>query len=542
MERDLTKLMSSTFDLLVVGAGIYGACIAWDAVLRGLSVALVEKNDFGHATSANSLKTVHGGLRYLQHADFKRMRESIRERTTLMRVAPHLVHPLPCLMPTYGHQMKGREMMAAALLVNDIISFDRNRLDDPQKHLPGGRIISKRECLDIIPGLATQDLTGGAVWYDSQMYNSVANYVEATGFLREKDSVTGITAQDNLTGNQFEIRARSVVNATGPWVDRLLGSLNGSGLQLGYRLAKAINVATRPLFDEYAVGIWGQQDFHDKDAVLNEGGRLFFITPWRNQSLIGTIYSAYEGDPDEFHVTREAVKELIDEINHIYLPAKLTLDDVVFVYGGLVPISGTDEETGTVKRAKHYQIRDHRDDGLSGLISVLGVKYTTARDVAEKVVDHVFGALGEKPPPSCSATTPLYGGRIGQFDSYLTVELNRWSDRLAQEQLRQLIFNYGTAYFDVLGFFDPSDNEERVLSDEQAVLRAQIIYGIRREMARKLSDVIFRRTELGTSGYPGDETLVFCATVMQEELGRDLSWMQQQIQEVKDLFAPLNIC
>jgi glycerol-3-phosphate dehydrogenase len=144
------------FDLLVLGGGMYGACVAWDATLRGLSVALVDKADFGGATSSNSLKIIHGGLRYLQHADFRRMRESILERRTLMQIAPHLVHPLPVLLPTYGHGLQGPEVFAAALCINDLVSFDRNRLRDPQKHIPRGRVISKQSCLRHLPGLDSQ--------------------------------------------------------------------------------------------------------------------------------------------------------------------------------------------------------------------------------------------------------------------------------------------------------------------------------------------------------------------------------------------------
>jgi glycerol-3-phosphate dehydrogenase len=148
MKRNIDSLSNTEYDLLVIGSGIYGAVLAWDGVLRGLRVALIDKADFGGATSANSLKIVHGGLRYLQQLDFRRMRESIRERTNYMEIAPHLVHPLSCVMPTYGHTMKGREVMFFGLMLNDIISMDRNRLKDPEKIIPMGRVISKRSCLD----------------------------------------------------------------------------------------------------------------------------------------------------------------------------------------------------------------------------------------------------------------------------------------------------------------------------------------------------------------------------------------------------------
>ena len=243
MKRDIAALADRELDLLVVGGGVYGAAIAWDAALRGLSVALIEKNDFGSGTSFNNLKTIHGGIRYLQHADFTRMRESVRERRNLMRIAPHLVHPLPFLVPTYsGSVLKSRTAMRVALFVNDLVSWDRNRIDDPQKRLPAGRALGRDECLELAPGIAPENLTGGVLWHDAQMHNSdrltlsfvlsaaeqgaaVANFVEATELVRRGPRVTGVRARDVIEGTGgLELRAKLVVNAAGPWVDRISGS------------------------------------------------------------------------------------------------------------------------------------------------------------------------------------------------------------------------------------------------------------------------------------------------------------------------------
>ncbi len=268
MQRTLTALASTAFDLLVIGGGVYGACVAWDATLRGLSVALVDKADFGGATSSNSLKTIHCGLRYLQHADFRRMRESIVERRTLMQIAPHLVHPLPVLLPTYGHGLQGPEVFAVALLINDLVSVDRNRLRDSQKHLPRGRVISKRSCLQLLPELAPHGLTGDALFYDAQVYHSerltlaflrsaaqagavLANYVEVTGFRLNGDRVIGATARDVLSDEHVDIRAQTVVNASGPWVPHVQKLLNRPATARPLRYAKAMNVITRPLFDHH---------------------------------------------------------------------------------------------------------------------------------------------------------------------------------------------------------------------------------------------------------------------------------------------------
>ena len=202
MKRNLERLANQKFDVLVVGGGIHGAITAWDAALRGLSVALIERGDFGSGTSQNSLKIIHGGLRYLQNGNLSRIRMMVRERTAWMKIAPHLIHPLPCLMPTTQQMSRSRLAMGIALMANDYLSFDRNQLDDPEKDLFDGMIVSQRELSRILPGYDVSTSTGAAVWYDAQIYNSerlllefiisavqigaeAANYVEAISFLQQ---------------------------------------------------------------------------------------------------------------------------------------------------------------------------------------------------------------------------------------------------------------------------------------------------------------------------------------------------------------------
>jgi glycerol-3-phosphate dehydrogenase len=553
MKRDLTALTKNVYDLVVVGGGIYGACVAWEAVLRGLSAALVEQKDFGAATSANSLKIIHGGLRYLQHADFKRMRESIRERQALMRIAPHLVHPLPVLIPTYGHGIRGKEVFSLMLMVNDLIGCDRNRLADPQKHIPRGRLISKEECLRLLPGVQQEGLTGGAIFYDAQVYNSerlilsflrsaanagadLANYVAVSGFLKDGDGVAGVEVKDLLSGERFDIRARMVVNTCGPWVDRVLGLLSGHNLQLGVRFAKAINLVTRPLFDTYATGISSQNGYRDSDALLNKGSRLLFITPWRGHSLIGTAYAVYGDDPDALNVTEQDIQRFVHEINQACPSANLRGEETSFVHGGLVPISGICPETGDVQLAKHHAIHDHRQDGLKGLISVVGVKYTTARHVAEKVVDRIFAVWGQKPRRSASSITPLHGGQIAQFEAFRHAAMGERPYGFGEEAVTSLIYNYGSAYPEVLRYLDMPVDSSHTPPDRLALLKAEVLHGVREEMAQKLGDVIFRRTELGTAGHPGDEVLRACAGIMSAELRWSPCRTQQELQEVQSLF------
>ncbi|MDJ0615324.1 MAG: glycerol-3-phosphate dehydrogenase/oxidase [Calothrix sp. MO_192.B10] len=548
MHRNLTELTHHIYDLLIVGGGIYGACVAWEASLRGLSVALVEKADFGAATSANSLKIIHGGLRYLQNADFKRMRESIRERTALMRIAPHLIHPLSVLIPTYGHGMKGKEVLRLAMGINDLISCDRNHIKDPQKHIPNGRVISQQECQQLLPGIPRQGLTGGAIFHDAQVYNSerltisflrsavkkganIANYVEATGFLQTGNRISGITAKDSLSGNQFEIRARTVVNTSGPWINRVLGLVEESRDRSQVALTRAMNlVIHRPLCPNYAVGISNR----NSNSPTNKSNRLLFMAPWRGHTLIGTHYAVWDGEPDEFQIGESEIQGFLTEINQAYPSANLTRDDVSFVHGGLLPRIGVDPKNGEPILAKHYQICEHRSP--AGLISVVGLKYTTARDVAQKVVDRVFQSWGQKPPQSLSSVTPIHGGEIDNFAEFLQNAIATKSHEFSEDNVRSLVYNYGSAYPQLLKYLNNQFESDKAPVDKYSMLKAEVLHALREEMAQKLSDVIFRRTEIGSAGYPGDEVIQVCANTIATELGWSYTRIQQELQEVHNIF------
>ncbi len=518
MRRDIAALAEGAFDLVVVGAGVYGAAIAWDASLRGLSVALIDKADFGSGTSFNNLKTIHGGIRYLQHADFARMRESVRERRNLMRIAPHLVHPLPFLVPTYrGNLMKSRTAMRVALFVNDLVSWDRNRIDDRQKHLPAGKTLSRDECLELAPGIESENLTGGVLWHDAQMHNSdrltlsfvlsaaeegavVANFVEATELLRDRGRVAGVRARDVVAGTEgLEIRGELVVNAAGPWVDRLSGAKRRL-----FHFSKAMNLVTRPVVRDVAVGVVSRRPHRDRDAVIDTGGRFLCLIPWRDVTLVGTAHAPYTGNADDLEATEEDICDLLDDVNDAYPQANLSRSDVRLVHRGLLPmVSGTPNGAG-VTLAKSYRL----DDSVEGLLSVVGVKYTTARDVAAKAVDRALALMGKALVRSRSSDTPVVGGDIESFDELLRTA----QGDVPTDVLRHLVYTYGSRYAELL-----RGDCERV-SDASPVLASELRHAVREEMALDLASVVLRRTELGTAGHPGRATLEASADIMQSEL------------------------
>lgn len=552
MQRNLKRLSEETYDLLIIGGGVNGLSAAWDASLRGLKVALVEKKDFGAETSSATLKIVHGGLRYLQHLDFIRMRESIRERSTMLRIAPHLVEPFPFLVPTYGHLMQGKEAMTAAVLMNEFMSFDRNRqLSDPARRIPFGRIISKKECLELAPGVEQKGLTGGMIFYDAQMYNSerltlcfalsaaekgadLANYVEVTALVREGTRVTGAKAKDLLTGSEFEIRAKVTANMTGPWSDIVMGLLDKPKPDRRVLRSKGIQIVTPRLTDAIALAV--PSAYEDPDAILSRGTRNFFITPWRGVSLVGTTDTVYEGDPDDFRITAKDVADFVEEINQSLPSAKLKPEQVPFAFGGLRPITEKNIDAGS-KVARKYEVNDHTTDlGVEGFFTVIGVKYTTCRFLAEKVVNLAFEKLNRSSPKIMTENTPLAGGKIERFDEFMSRSVAERAPGFDEAMMRHLVRSYGSDLAAITGLAKQDPKLGDRIPGSAEVAKAEIVHAVRQESALHLEDVVLRRTDLGTLGYPGRNALNACADIMGNELRWDAACRQREVQAVEKRF------
>lgn len=556
MKKNIDTLTADTYDLVIVGGGIHGAVLALAAARAGFRTALLEKGDFGHSTSANSLKIIHGGIRYLQHGDFKRMRESIASRRAMMAFAPHLVKPLACLMPTYGHGIKGREMMRTAFAVYDMVAFDRNRGLPADNRLPQGTSISADEVKWAVPGIKEQGLTGGAIWYDAIAGNTerlvleyvleaarygadVANYTEVIGVEKEGDRIAGVTVRDLPTGRTITVNSRVVVNAAGPWLERLAGGgLPGPGQQW----ASATNIVVKKrLFRKYAVGLEGYTEYTDRDALIKRGKRLFFFVPWQEDyTMIGTTYKPYRGAIDDFVLRRRDLEEIIDDINKIYPPAQLTVADVTFCHGGLLPMTEADaSQTDSVQLDKSSQIIDHGESGMPGLFSIKGVKYTTAPDIADKMVRLLQDekSLGPRHSGSSGSYKAVPPSRLDHGPTIR--ELGGEYERI-RKHLHGL---YGTRWRSVFGMLVQQEGRKKGdglwLSEEPALLFAEVRYFVREEMASNLSDVVFRRSHLGSAECPGLAILTRIVEVMGRELGWTGEEQERQIAAVLQVYAPL---
>lgn len=557
MKRDIQELTQKEYDIVIIGGGAFGACAAWDAVSRGHSVALVERGDFCHATSANHFKMVHGGIRYLQHADLFRIRESSRERSALLRIAPHLAHPLPIVVPTYNHGKKGKGFLKIGFSLYDFLTFDRNiGIADPGRRIPGGHLISRQEILKYFPGLKEKDPTGGAVFYDGQYYNpprlvlsfiraalnsgaNAANYLEVTGFLRKQDKVIGVKAKDILTENQFEIHGKVVLVTAGPWSHRLLE--RGLRIQLNPKPIFSRDLAfvvRRRITGKY--GLACPIKSSDADALLDRGGRHIFIIPWRDYTLVGVWHVVFDQIPEKVSVTEKELQGFIDEVNSVYPSISLKLKDVSMINTGLT-LFGEEgkQESAKISFGKRSQLIDHsKDHGIEGLVTLIGVRATTARGMAQKAVDLISKKLKKTGQKSKTSITPIYGGQIKFFDEYLNRALEQNPYALVDKEMCSLIHNYGSQYQEVLKYI----NEDSTWAENvgnSANIKAEIIHAVREEMAQKLEDIVFRRTDLGTGGNPGEEALKTCADLMAKELSWDEEKTQNELEEVRSIFQRL---
>jgi len=528
MVRDLEPLSAHAVDVLVIGGGIYALTIAYDAAQRGLSVALIERDDFGSGTSFNHLRTIHGGLRYLQTLDIGRARESLGERRTLARLAPHMVRPLRFAVPIYPSLLRGPTAMRAGLALDRIVAWDRNDGLSASHALPAGCVVSRDEAIQQFPGLRRQDLVGAAVFWDYVTTEAdrltfsyalaaasqgalLANHVEAHALLTDGKRVVGVAARDRFSDRLVEIAATVTVNATGGQVDRLLAPL---GLATGLPLLKAMNLVTRLAASDDALG--------GRSAC----GRNLFCVPWRGRALFGTWESGRACDPDDTAIAEGDVAAFITELREAFPTIAPSVDDVTLVHCALVPAAVRGRR---VTLEGHEQVRDHAKDGVEGLLSVAGTKYTTARAVASRITDRLLAKLHRAAVPCRTGDTPLAGSVGG--------DVRPAGSGLSADTQEHLLAAYGPRYGDVVALAGERSDWRARVAPESPVIGAELVWAARAEMAMTLSDAVIRRTPLGALGYPGDVAVARAAVLVGDELGWTEDQRREEIAIVKRFYA-----
>jgi glycerol-3-phosphate dehydrogenase len=541
LKRDLAALDAQRFDVLVVGGGIYGACIARDAAKRGLATALIERDDFGALTSHNSFKLIHGGLRYLQQVDLARLRQSAAEQRRWLRVAPHLVQPLAFVMPTIGHLTRGPEALRIALWAYEHLSR-RGAPETPR--VPAGRVVDRATGLSLFGDGAPASMNGAAIWHDVQMRNAdrllleivedaaaagavVANHVAAEGFIGRDPAcrVEGVEARDRLTDSRLRIASRLTVNATGPHAQYLLDVLPNRTTHSFGGLSRGMNlVVRRPLVRDHALAVSSRR--RSDSLVPRADGRLFFIQPWQGLSLIGTSHLVHEGSPEGFTFDAAWLDDFLAEINDAYPPAALTRYDVLYCYCGLTPAA--EEPRGSeVQRSRRGVMVDHaQTDGLDGLVSLQGVKYTTARLVAEHVTDLIVAKF-DQATVACRTWQDLLPGARGFDADTATAAASRLRQGGAERD--RLVADYGSRWPEVAAL------AEDAAPGPEALFAARVRHAVRHEMAMRLDDVLVRRLDDVATGRLDETRLATAAGITAEELGWTAAETSRAVTALRDL-------
>jgi len=526
------------FDLIVIGAGINGAGIARDAAMRGLSTLLLDKGDISNGTTQWATRLIHGGLRYLEYYEVPLVRESLRDREVLFHIAPHLVKPLGFMIPIYERAKHGPLMVWLGMIAYDVLSFD--------KSVGNHRMFSPEEALEREPGLNPEGLKGAAFYYDGQVEYAervavenavsarehgavVLNYARVDRLIVESGDVRGVEFTDVLGGGKYEARAPVTVNVAGPWVDEVLRGMDRYGASEKRMIGGT--KGSHLVVDPFPGAPKGEALY----VEARKDGRPYFIVPWNGRYLIGTTDIRYEGDLDYVSADEDEIDYLIEETNHVIPEANLSRDSVLFTYSGIRPLPYQPEGAeGSVTRS--HIVYDHskgRGVGtkrtgigegvprVGGLISIIGGKLTTYRNLSRQTVDMVYEKLRLEPPESRTARVPLPGGATAEFDTF-AAEFKVTSG-LADELAERLLKLYGARAPDVLALAGDDSSLRMPLSAsatvETGLLGAEVLYAFHHEMAQTLSDVLLRRTMVGLGPRVGLDVDEAAARVAVKHLG-----------------------
>jgi glycerol-3-phosphate dehydrogenase len=548
MTRRFGSLRGQTFDVVVIGGGMAGAGIARDAALRGYRTLLLERKDFAFGTTSRSSKLIHGGLRYLELFDFGLVRESLRERERLQRLSPHLIRPLPFVVPVYRGAKRGMITVRVGMKLYDLLT--------PGKRTEHYRTMSREETLRREPHLEPRDLLGAGFYFDDLLLfperlclenvlsarrwgASVFNYAEVTEIKSREpgagypagDPLGGrggreweLEARDALTGEAARVTARVAVNATGPWVDqvrRLAGVDRGRRC---LRTTKGIHLLL-PRITDHAVYIAAKRD-----------ERMFFVIPWRGFSLVGTTDTDFEGDLDRLAASREEVQYLLQETRRVLPSAPVREDEIAYTYAGVRPLAFEEGKSASAVSREHKVI----PEGEAGsFLSITGTKLTCYRSLAEEAVDRIGRLLG-RPAPCRTHALALDGS-----DGEQTVEVRLWADveelsrrsGLEPAQIQNLVETYGRRYAAVLEVAGRAPELREPLCKEGPDIRAQLLYAVEHEQTGTLTDFLLRRTGIGTGPCMGRDCCEQIARWMGEALGWDRARVDREIREYLDEIA-----
>lgn len=547
-KRDSSRLAANKYDVLIVGGGISGAWLALHCAQSGYKTALIDRGDYAAETSSSSSKLLHGGIRYLQQFQFNKVRESAMERAHYLYAAPHLSTAVPFVIPTYRDLQRSKLFLNCGMLAYHILCAGQNSIiGSKEERLPPARSISAGE-LNQLCDLGDEPHTGAVVFFERHMLNSermvlailqtaaehgadIINYVEAKRFLSENQTVVGVEAHDLLDEHAFELKAQLVVNAAGPWIDNLNQGLHSAGQGPSISgFAIGSHVISRQLSD-HAIALTTR---HQSDAVVDRGGRHVFIIPWRGYSLIGTSYDEIDDPNADLSIQPGHVEQLLEAINEALPTANLSSEDLVSGYSGLYPLHTENIQSSVYQGSGEYQIIDHQQsDGIGGVVTALGAKFTTGRKLSALTMRLVERRLGK---PAQLQKSRLKNAQFESLQAFTEEKLQQYQHLLSADSIRHLVGHYGS---DIDALLDSATSDETLLQaidQRQPDILGQVSWAVEQEQAMTLEDVLFRRTSLGF--FELDESAIRrVAELMAEKLG----WSEQTLDEqVNSNLARLN--
>lgn len=531
LKRYIEECTDINFDVIIIGGGITGAAVAYTAAGRGLSVALFEKKDYGGATSAATSKLIHGGLRYLANMEFKLVRESLYERRVLGNIAPNFVYPLPFLFPNYKRWKGNMWKMAAGMFLYDALSYDKKYTWDKSKQLPNHKTISFKKTMEQEPNLIKDKLRNSTVFYDCQSifperltlsfiksateYGAkVSNYAIVEDFVYDdKNNISGVEVKDVISNETKTVKGRLIINCGGTWADKILNmASNNKNLSHKVKRSEGIHIITKKISGDNIV------------SLQKKCGGHMMIMPWRNHSLIGTTDKEYEGDPDDYAVSKESLMEVIQAVNDNF-EKKISYSDIKHAYGGLRPLVD-DQTKGSYRSSRKYEVYDNALEGIQGIITIEGGKYTTSRGLASEVINLVSKKLNKNLSENVSDNLYLSGCEIRDMKQFMIKQHINYSD-FSKETVEYVSRNYGTE--NKIVFQIARDNPEyaEIISQDGEIL-AEVVYAIKYESAKTLKDIMLRRTGTGTLGNPGKKVFDIIIKVAAEMLDWDKKTTEEE--------------
>lgn len=545
MNRDehLRQMADNSFDLVVVGGGITGACLAFDASARGLRTALVERKDFGSATSAASSKLLHGGIRFLQQFRFDKVRESAFERVYFQNLVPHLCSYVPFVIPTYSGLQKGKAFLGAGALAYQLLSAGQNsRLIHDGKKVPAPRIVGRSELTQMIPLISDRSsITGGLVLQECHMRSServtlalieaavskgcvVANYTSATNVGQHNGRIASVKVSPD-SGEPFEIQTRSIANCAGPWLTKIDEKATMNTQETITSYCRGAHLVLKDLDLGSALALPTTQKIQ---GMADRGGRHIFLIPWRGHTLLGTSYAEHTADIDHVHATANDREQLLDAVNDALGGTVVTADNVVYSYAGLYPLTSSKVQTNVYQGASDYIVTDYGDKGgPRGYFSLFGAKYTTARKLAEVACNKIARQLPKTTGACITRRTTVPAADLPDPRRFQNELATRFETLVTADTTNHLFRNYGCNAAAVLDLAASQPDLARPIAKGRSNIRAEAIYCARNEMVSRLDDFVFRRTGLGTIGNPGHDSLADCVGL----IGRELAWDEKRRQK-----------